>query len=52
MQTIEGKTVSMKKLAPYGVTAGVALAAILLLNTFAKRSATVAKVRNTVNQGL
>lgn len=41
-----------KKLKQLAFTGGVALAAVLILNTLAKRSATVAKVRDTVNNGI
>lgn len=41
-----------KKLKQVGFTAGIALAAILILNTIAKRVAPVAKLRDTVNSGL
>ncbi len=43
---------TMNKAKPYLVTGGIALGAILLLNTLANRNATVAKVRNTINTGL
>lgn len=41
-----------KKLKQVGFIGAVALGALLLVNTLAKKSAAVAKVRDTVNNGL
>lgn len=40
------------KLKQIGFIAAVALGGLMLVNTLAKRSAAVAKVRDTVNNGL
>lgn len=43
---------SLKKIKPFAITGAVALAAIMLLNTLARRNATAAKIQRTINNGL